>query len=208
MGKLKDAILVLGEGSTEFYYFNSIRDVFKSVTFRPEYPKHTSIGELDRKIKDGIGLGYSKIFCVIDMDNKETESECKKYLALRARYKRPISKPKKGIYCEVKFFETHPCTELFFLYYFRYTARHYFNQEELLKDLNRNIAYVKSGEFFGKSGGLHGYFERNGGSLAKAVLNAKLSMKEKQDGIRDYTYSELGGLIEELTACSVCGKSN
>jgi hypothetical protein len=27
MGKLKNATLILGEGPTEFYYFNSLRDV-------------------------------------------------------------------------------------------------------------------------------------------------------------------------------------
>lgn len=50
MGKLKHSILILGEGPTEFYYFNSLRDVVKGLTVKPDYPKHTSIKELEEKI--------------------------------------------------------------------------------------------------------------------------------------------------------------
>ena len=103
-----------------------------------------------------------------------------------------------GVNCEVEFFETHRCTELFFLYYFRYTSRPYDEQEPLLKDLNQCIVYRKTIEFFIKTKGLHGYFERNGGSLEKAIANAKRSMDEKLKDGRDYTYSELGRLMEEL----------
>jgi hypothetical protein len=98
----------------------------------------------------------------------------------------------------VEFFETHRCTELFFLYYFRYTSRPYDEQESLLKDLNQYVEYRKTIEFFIKTKGLHGYFERNGGSLEKAIANANRSMDEKQKDGRDYTYSELGRLMEEL----------
>ncbi len=120
------------------------------------------------------------------------------YHKLKVKYAKPIVKPKKDIYCEVEFFETHRCTELFFLYYFRYTSRPYETQEPLLKDLNQCVEYQKTVEFFIKTKGPHGYFERNGGSLEKAVANANRSMDEKQKSSRDYTYSELGRLIEKL----------
>lgn len=107
--------------------------------------------------------------------------------------------------CDVEFFETHRCTELFFLYYFRYTSRSYNDQEPLLKDLNQCVEYRKAIDFFIKTKGLHGYFERNGGSLEKAVGNASRSMDEKLKAGRDYTYSELGRLVsrlEELQRCN------
>ena len=53
-------------------------------------------------------------------------------------------------------------------------------------------------EFFIKCKGLHSYFERNGGSLASAVANADHSMDEKLVSGRNYTYSELGRLIDKL----------
>ena len=79
----------------------------------------------------------------------------------------------------------------------RYTSRPYTDQEALIKDLNRDVAYQKTTDFFIKSKGLHNYFERNGGKLTTAVANAERSMTEKQDG-REYTYSELGRLMEKL----------
>ena len=118
-------------------------------------------------------------------------------------YAKPINKPKKSIYCEVEFFETHRCTELFFLYYFRYTSRSYEDQESLLKDLNKNVEYRKTIDFFIKSKGLHSYFERNGGSLNTAISNANHSMDEKNASGRDYTYSELGRLMKELKVLEI-----
>lgn len=198
MGKQRQTALILGEGPTEFYYFKSLCDVYKNITIKPDYPKHTSIKELELKIEEGIALGYSHIFCVIDMDTKDTEPERTQYQKLRAKYAKPIAKPKKGIYCNVEFFETHRCTELFFLYYFRYTSRPYADQEALIKDLNRDVAYQKTTDFFIKCKGLHSYFERNGGRLSVAVANAERSMMEKEENDRKYTYSGIGRLMEKL----------
>ena len=117
---------------------------------------------------------------------------------LKKKYSKPVSKPKKGIYCEVHFFETHRCTELFFLYYYRYTARAYNNQQELLLALNKQCGYEKTLDFFKKSQGLHAYLEKKGGKLDTAIHNAKHSMDEKLADNRNYTYSELGRMIEEL----------
>lgn len=70
----------------------------------------------------------------------------------------------------------------------------------MLRDLNQNVEYRKTADFFIKSKGLHSYFERNGGSFAQAITNANHSMEEKQSSGRDYTYSELGRLMKELKA--------
>ena len=198
MGKLRQTALILGEGPTEFFYFKSLCDVFKRLTIKPDYPKHTNLKELEAKIEEGIAMGYSHIFCIIDMDTKNKEPEQSQYQKLKARYANPINKPRKGIYCEVEFFETHRCTELFFLYYFRYTSRLYEDQESLQKDLNQCVEYQKTKDFFIKSKGLHSYFERNGGSLATATANANHSMDEKRSSDRDCTYSELGRLMKRL----------
>lgn len=198
MGKLRQATLILGEGPTEFFYFKSLCDVFKRLTIKPDYPKHTSIKELDLKIAEGMAMGYSHIFCVIDMDTKNIEPERSQYQKLKTKYAKPINKPKKGIYCKVEFFETHRCTELFFLYYFRYTSRSYEEQESLIKDLNKFVEYQKTTDFFIKSKGLHSYFERHGGNLVQAIANANRSMDENLSSGRDYTYSELGRLMREL----------
>lgn len=173
MGKLRNTALILGEGPTEFYYFNSLRDRYKGLTIKPDYPKHTNIKNLETKIAEGVQMGFSHIFCIIDMDTKDKEPEKSQYARLKKKYIVPIDKPKYGIHCEVKFYETHRCTELFFLYYFLYTSRAFSDQNSLLKDLNQNVEYRKTEEFFIKCKGLHSYFERNGGSLTSAIKNAE-----------------------------------
>ena len=198
MGKQKETMLILGEGPTEFYYFNSLKDEFPGLTIKPDTPKSTNLNDLEKKIDEGIRQGYRYIFCVIDMDTKDKEAESKKYKKLKKKYARPISKPKDGILCDVKFFETHLCTELFFLYYFRYTSRPYQNQDDLLKDLHQHCPYEKTSRFFKQCKGLHPYFTKKGGSLDKAIENAKRSMDDKQNSDRDYTYSELGQMLEMI----------
>ena len=198
MGKQRQTALILGEGPTEFFYFKSLCDVFKRLTIKPDYPKHTNLKELEAKIEEGVAMGYNHILCIIDMDTKDREPEHLQYIRLKAKYAEPINKPKKGIFCEVEFFETHRCTELFFIYYFRYTSRPYEDQESLLKELNQCVEYRKAMDFFIKCKGLHSYFERNGGNLVSATANANHSLDAKQTTGRDYTYSELGRLIERL----------
>ena len=174
------------------------RTFVRALQYEPDSPKHTSIKELEIKIRETAEKGYTHIFCIIDMDNKNKEPERTRYKRLRAKFAKPINKPKKGISCKVEFFETHLCTELFFFYYFQYTSRQYENQDLLIKDLNKYVKYEKAEKFFRKYKGLHSYFERYGGSLKKAIANAEKSMKEKETNDRDYTYSELGQLMKAL----------
>ena len=65
------------------------------------------------------------------------------------------------------------------------------------------MEYRKTIEFFIKTKGLHGYFERNGGSLEKAMANANRSVDEILRSNRNYTYSELGKLMKELKELEV-----
>ena len=62
MGKQRQTALILGEGPTEFFYFKSLCDVFKRLTIKPDYPKHTNLKDLEAKIEEGITIGYSHIF--------------------------------------------------------------------------------------------------------------------------------------------------
>lgn len=54
MGKQRQTALILGEGPSEFFYFKSLCDVFKRLTIKPDYPKHTNIKELETKIAEGV----------------------------------------------------------------------------------------------------------------------------------------------------------
>ena len=84
MKKIKDSITVIGEGITEYYYFNSLKDDFRQLNIKPAYPKHsTGLGYLEQEIDKSIDAGYSLIICVIDMDNKKKEK--KRIITLSSR---------------------------------------------------------------------------------------------------------------------------
>lgn len=200
----RKTVLLIGEGPTEFYYFSSLRNLMPGLKMEPVYPKHTSIKEIGAKIERGVSAGYSLICCVVDMDTKDNDTERREYVRLKQKYAKPVIKPRQGIDCEVRFFETHRCTELFFLYYFAYTSKYYADQPTLIKELNAHCDYEKTEKFFrscSRYGGLHGYFTEKGGDLEQAVGRADRSWSEKERTGRDYTYSQLGELLRVLRAC-------
>lgn len=96
MGKQRQTALILGEGPTEFFYFKSLCDVFKNITIKPDYPKHTNIKELEIKIEEGIAMGYSHIFCVIDMDTKDRNPSVHNTKSLGLSTLNPSTNPRKA----------------------------------------------------------------------------------------------------------------
>lgn len=122
MPKLRrNTTIIIGEGPTEFYYLNSLKDEFRELqSIKPDTPNNTSLRELERSIESAIAVGYDRIFCLIDMDTKKKDATSRReYAKFKSKYHgKKVTNQKKGINYEVRFFETDRCTELFFLYYF------------------------------------------------------------------------------------------
>ena len=189
---------MIGEGITEYYYFNSLKDEFTQLNLRPMYPKHsTSLVDLEQEIDKAIDRGYNLIFCVIDMDNKKDGAEKQRYLNLKKRLEGTRTIKKTDQTYTIRFIENERCTELFFLFYFIYTSRHFQDQPAVLQELNKHCKYEKTEKFF-KSHGLHQYFKKQGGSFMDALRNAARSMKEREQSGRDYTYSQMAELFAAL----------
>ncbi len=167
--------VIIGEGPTEYFYLNSLKDEFRELqNIKPDFPKNTSLRELERSIEEAVSMGYDRIFCLIDMDNKKKDAKSlSDYQKLKNKYHgKKVSKPSKGISYEITFIETDRCTELFFLYYFRYTGQPYSESKDIENELARICGYEKSKHFF-STHPLHQYFQRQGGSLKKAIANSK-----------------------------------
>lgn len=198
MGSVRQTTLILGEGITEFFFLNSLKDdynVLRSV--KPDYPKNTNLEELEGEIKKAI-RDFNRVFCIIDMDNKQEGKERLNYLELKNRYHNQYFKDdKKGIDCLVRFYETDRCAELFFLYYFSYTTKKFQSYDALAKVLNSHCEYEKTVKFL-KTHPLHPYFKKKGGSLDTAIKNAKKSRIYKNETGSDCSFSELGDLFDEL----------
>lgn len=184
------AIAVTGEGITEKYYIESIKGL-SPFSLEPQELgiKASSLKELEKIINKCIDKGFDKVLCLIDMDTKIEGKSKTEYQALKNKYhKKKFVKTKKGIQCEIEFFETHLCLELWFLYYFKYTTAFHQNYNELQSKLHKFCPrYTKCEKFFKSTGGLHKYLIKSGGNIDLARKNGKQSVLEN----KTYTYSQL-----------------
>lgn len=107
MPKLRrNTTIIIGEGPTEFYYLNSLKDEFRILqNIKPDTPKNTSLRELERSIESAIAIGYDRIFCLIDMDTKKKDATSRmEYARLKSKYHgKKVTNEKKGLNYEVRF---------------------------------------------------------------------------------------------------------
>lgn len=200
MGKQRNTTIIIGEGPTEFYYLNSLKDEFRILQhIKPDSPKNTSLRELQRSIESSIQIGYSQVFCLIDMDTKKKDAKSMaEYQRLKKKYHNAhIVKKRSGIDCQIRFYETERCTELFFIYYFKYTTQKFQTSEDVGVLLNKICGYDKTLKFF-RGHPLHQFFEKQGGNFVNAIANANRSLVDVRNGNRDYTYSEIGSMFNDL----------
>ena len=200
MGQQRKTTIIIGEGPTEFYYLNSLKDRFRVLQhIKPDSPKNTSLRELQRSIESSIQMGYTQVFCLIDMDTKKKDAKSMaEYQRLKKKYHNAhIIKKRSGIDCQIRFYETERCTELFFVYYFKYTTQKFQTSDDVESLLNKICGYDKTLKFF-RGHPLHQFFEKQGGSFANAISNANKSLVEVRKGNRDYTYSEKGSMFNDL----------
>lgn len=200
MGKQRNTTIIIGEGPTEFYYLNSLKDEFRILQhIKPDSPKNTSLRELQRSIESSIQMGYSQVFCLIDMDTKKKDAKSMaEYQRLKKKYHNAhIVKKRSGIDCQIRFYETERCTELFFIYYFKYTTQKFRTSEDVEVLLNKICGYDKTLKFF-RGHPLHQFFEKQGGNFVNAIANANRSLVDVRNGNRDYTYSEIGSMFNDL----------
>lgn len=200
MGKQRNTTIIIGEGPTEFYYLNSLKDEFRILQhIKPDSPKNTSLRELQRSIESSIQMGYSQVFCLIDMDTKKKDAKSMaEYQRLKKRYHNAhIVKKRSGIDCQIRFYETERCTELFFIYYFKYTTQKFQTSDDVETLLNKICGYDKTLKFF-RGHPLHQFFEKQGGNFVNAIANANRSLFDVRNGNRDYTYSEIGSMFNDL----------
>lgn len=200
MGKQRNTTIIIGEDPTEFYYLNSLKDEFRILQhIKPDSPKNTSLRELQRSIESSIQMGYSQVFCLIDMDTKKKDAKSMaEYQRLKKKYHNAhIVKKRSGIDCQIRFYETERCTELFFIYYFKYTTQKFQTSDDVEVLLNKICGYDKTLKFF-RGHPLHQFFEKQGGNFVNAIANANRSLVDMRNGNRDYTYSEIGSMFNDL----------
>jgi hypothetical protein len=196
--KLKKAIAILGEGYTEWYYFDYIRTSrHYSFSLKPELPGPSDYTNIFRKARLLLRKSYDLVFCVLDVDtiardNKQSEAFKKACTSL----------PKKIIPIT-----SYPCIEMWFLLHFleHSPGREYQSYDEIVPKLRNYLAnYQKTQEYFKK----HTPFERmeQHGGIERAISNAENILKAKQKDLSLFqrSYSEIGKILQQLEKCKDC----
>lgn len=200
MARKRITVAVIGEGITEKYYIQSLQDILE-IKPTPVKPKNSTLKEMEISIKDCIRKGYSKIFCLIDKDNKITDGNpdhdrnAAEYAWLKKQYHNKLHKCPDGGVSKIVMIESYPATEIFFLYYFGYTSAHYTNQQ-LKHILNKKFGYLTEERYLIKHS-LHDTLVESGGSLETAISASAQSIMNI-DRELETSFSEISILIQDL----------
>lgn len=200
MARKRLTVAVIGEGITEKYYIQSLQDILE-IKPTPVKPKNSTLKEMEISIKDCIRKGYSKIFCLIDKDNKindgnpDHDRNAAEYARLKKQYHNKLHKCPDGGVTKIVMIESYPATEIFFLYYFGYTSAHYTNQQ-LKHILNIKFGYLTEERYLIKHS-LHDTLVESGGSLETAISASAQSIMNI-DRELGTSFSEISILIQDL----------
>jgi hypothetical protein len=187
------SIAIIGEGETEWFYFDSLRVACRfPFKVAPDFPQHSDIHHVLKLVESYIEKQYDYVVCLFDMDRLyQFPSEMRLYQRAKKKYS-----AKK--YAErVIFIETNPCTEFWFLLHFlpNVVCRRYDSYEQLLPELQKYMPeYEKTKRYF-KRTNLYKFLTENG-DLERAIQNSEklclLSEKTPEDLI---AYSEVYKVI-------------
>ncbi|MDC7249846.1 MAG: RloB family protein [Sphaerochaetaceae bacterium] len=190
------SIAIVGEGPTEWAYFDHIRVSRRySFVLKPELPKHSDYKTVFKKGKELASKGYDLVFCVVDMDT------IIKYRILNEFNKVCKSLPKKVVPIT-----SMPCIEFWFYLHMleKPLFRLYNSYDDFYSTLIKKIPdYEKTRKYFEQSK-IFSRIEANSG-LNKAINNSNQIL---QKNIDECSYSEVSLVLEQLEACRVCKKKS
>lgn len=183
------SIAIIGEGETEWFYFDSLRVACRyPFKVAPDFPQHSDIPHMAKLAEDYVKREYDYVVCLVDMDRlMKLPKEMQTYQRIRRQSSNSIM-----------WIETNPCTEFWFLLHFlpSLAVRHYETYEELLSELQRYMpGYEKTVRYFRKTK-LYSFLSENG-DMSRAIVYAKelsrLSEVTPEDKI---AYSQMHLLFE------------
>ena len=76
------SIAIIGEGETEWFYFDSLRIALRyPFKIAPAMPQHSDISHMMKLVKECLSKDYDIVICLVDMDRLLTNRE--KLIALK-----------------------------------------------------------------------------------------------------------------------------
>ena len=152
--EVRKSYAIIGEGITEFFYFDGFRNTEKdllkkyNITLKPDRPKHPDYSDIITKAKSLLTKEFDVVFCLIDMDyiiadNVRKQAYAKEKISCIKTYGNSIY-----------FIESNPAFEFWLLLHFVFTDRQFRNCDEVITELRKNgrlEKYEKSIEYFSRN---------------------------------------------------------
>lgn len=190
---VKKSIAIIGEGETEWWYFETLRIACR-YKFRvvPDFPQHSDIPHMAKLAEDYVKRDTDYVVCLVDMDRL---LKLPKELAAYEKTKKKSSR-------NILWIETNPCTEFWFLLHFlpQLAVRHYDSCEDLLPELQRYMPGYEKTERYFRRNNLYKYLTENG-DIQRAIGYAKeltrLSEANPEDKI---AYSQMHMVLELIAS--------
>ena len=190
---VKKSIAIIGEGETEWWYFETLRIACRyKFKVAPDFPQHSDIPHMAKLAADYVKRETDYVVCLVDMDRLlRLPKEMATYQQLKKRSRR-----------NVIWIETNPCTEFWFLLHFlpQLSTKHYETYEDVLPDLQRYMpGYEKTARYFRKNN-LYKYLTEHG-DMQRAIGYAeeltRLSEATPEDKL---AYSQMHRVFELIAS--------
>lgn len=183
----KRRILIVGEGrETEFNYFLSVRQSVKdNYTITVKKPRSSDAVSVVQAAIDEVKqseVPYEKVWCVVDVDNKESKIE-------EARQRIRKSKVK------IELCLSNPCFEVWFLAHFDRTDRPFNGCNPLKSEMSRHWKPIFGQEYRENTVGV---FERLAGKLPTAMENTKSFLSDEECALDKNSSTEVYRIMESL----------
>lgn len=152
--EVRKSYAIIGEGVTEFFYFDGFRNAEKellkkyNISLKPDKPKHPDYSDIIAKAQSLLTKEFDVVFCLIDMDYINADNVRKQAYV---KEKSSCIKTYKDAIC---FVESNPAFEFWLLLHFIFTDRQFRNCDEVIAELKKNgrlEKYEKSIEYFSKN---------------------------------------------------------
>lgn len=188
---LPKSIAVIGEGETEWFYFDSLR-VSCRFPFKiaPDMPQHSDIPHMAKMAEQYVARDYDIVVCMVDMDRllaNNTEQET---------YRRIKAQSSSNIY----WIETNPCTEFWFLLHFlpEMAVKHYRTCDDVVEELQKYMpGYEKTRRYFRKTR-LYEYLRDNGNIDRAISYSAQLARLAESSPADRIAYSQMHRVLSLL----------
>ena len=190
---VKKSIAIIGEGETEWWYFETLRIACRyKFKVAPDFPQHSDIPHMAKLAADYVKRETDYVVCLVDMDRL---LRLPKEMATYQQLKKSSSR-------NVIWIETNPCTEFWFLLHFlpQLSTKHYESYEDVLPDLQRYMpGYEKTACYFRKNN-LYKYLTEHG-DMQRAIGYAedltRLSEATPEDKL---AYSQMHRVFELIAS--------